>query len=263
MESESKIPLDREEIVVCSPMKKKTGLQVQVPIQSSYSSNNGSRWNKKLEQQLVRIGNRAAGYKWMHNEESTHYTEQWRVINLVEIIFVTLHGASIATSFVAIFAETGSPLIMMILTCIQTVFYIMSTIIKSYKEGTDYSSKIYDHRWSSIKFSQISTEIQNQFCLDISKRVDDESFLEYRSTDFNDALFGAPVIRPKTVKRYLDSIKDPASFGLINQFEIVLEPSLTNNNQIEPPENTGDDNKNKAETDRQYDYELERFLKYC
>lgn len=216
-------------------------------------------WNFHMMLQLKSIGERSNGYKWMHNEELEYYTIAARYTMVMEIVLVTLHGASIASSFVALFADKNNQIAIIIITCFQTVLYILSMIIKTYREGMAFDEKIYNHRWTLLKFSQLSSQIQNQFCLPVSRRSDDQSFLEYRSNDFNDILFGAPVIRPITKQRYLDTIKDSEiakalALSNINQIEIIMEQEK-NSDQVTPLP------KQPEETNTNYRYQLDRFFR--
>ena len=215
-------------------------------------------WNYRIMLQLKQIGERSQGYKWMHNEESEYMTKFLQRLTLAEIIFTTLHGASLASEFVAIFNNMGT-LILVIFTCLQAALYVVSTVLKTYKEGSDFSSKIAAHHNTSIRFSSLAIQIQNQFCLPVAKRSDDESFLEYKSNEFNDILLGAPCVREKIRNAYLESVKNidiakPQTFGNI---EIVIDKNE------EPDDKTKDDktkdDKDK-EIDRQLQFDINRFL---
>lgn len=213
-------------------------------------------WNYRIMLQLKTISNRCKGYKFMHEIEMTYLTQQLKILNLLEIIFVTLHGASIGSAFVAIFVEKGEFVVLTILTCVQTLFYVISTVLKTYKEGMEYTTKINSHRNSFIKFSQITTVIENQLCLPVSKRASDETFLEYKSNDFNDTLSSAPVIRPATVHKYLEELKNKdntnsISFGTLNPLEIVIDKDDEEvTHQVVPKPDK-----------KQSTYEMDRFLK--
>lgn len=217
-------------------------------------------WNYRIMLQLKTIGERSLGYKWMHNEELMYYAQRLKMLTILEIVLTTLHATSIAGSIVSLFNNTNIYALMIILTCIQTVLFICTNIIKTWKEAAEYPTKIYDHRWSCIKFGQIATQIQNQFCLHVSKRNNDENFLEYKSTDFDDALFGAPIIRSVTMKQYLDGTKDsniikPLSLGNIGNIEIVVDKN-------EDCEGKSKEDKSKN-MESKYNHEMDRFLRFC
>lgn len=220
-------------------------------------------WNYRIMLQLKQIGERSQGYKWMHNEESDYMTNYLQRLTLFEIIFTTLHGASLASSLVALFSDMGV-LVLVIFTCLQTAFYVISTVLKTYKEASDFSSRIMSHHNTCIRFSSLAVQIQNQFCLPVSKRVDDESFLEYKSNEFNDILLGAPSIRETTKTAYLESVKNidiakPLSLGNIGQIEIVIDKGNEDRGS-ELESSTNPPPKVLKEVDRQLQFDINRFL---
>ncbi len=224
-------------------------------------------WNYRIMSQLQNIGEKSLGYKWMHNEEMCYYTYRLTFVTTVEIVFAALHGASLLGSIVSLFDADNSFILYVTLTLVQGLFYIGHTIMKTYKEASDFPGKIYEHRWSSIEFSRIATAIQNQFCMPISKRDNDENFLDYKTGEFDSAQFGAPVIRTETKNRYIEGTKDsdiskPMTLGDIDKIEIVIDKSE------EDVEITDVNLKSREKDimrniDNKFQYEYDRFLRMC
>ena len=52
-------------------------------------------WNYRIMTQLQIIGEKALGYKWMHNKDLEYYTVLLKYMTIAEIIFTTLHAASL------------------------------------------------------------------------------------------------------------------------------------------------------------------------
>jgi hypothetical protein len=219
------------------------------------------QWNYRIMLQLKRTGERSSGYRWMHNEELIHFTYLLRKITLAEIIFSVIHGITITGSIVALVEDSNNKVLMVSLICVQAILYVITNILKTWKEGAEFPKKIYDHRWSCIKFGQIATKIQNQFCLSIGKRDNDENFLEYTSSDFNDTMFGAPVIRPKTKKQYLDGTKysniyKPMSLGNMDNIDIVIDKNDNDATIINLPTQN-------VKVNKRFEYEMDRFIRFC
>lgn len=228
-------------------------------------------WNYRIMLLLKNIGEKSLGYKWMHNEELLYYTKKYKYLTIIEVTLLAIIGTVTGSQIVTYFTEQSN-ILYMILLIIQTLFYLCYGITKAIKEAGDYPSKIYGHRWSSIKFGEIATDIQTQFCLPIDKRNKDEHFLEYKSKDFNDNLYGAPIIRHSTKKKYSDNIYPKKiskyAFDNVDHIDIIFDNNK-NNISCDNKSNESNDNNSikKYQTqpnkliDDKFKYEIGRFFK--
>lgn len=223
-------------------------------------------WNYRIMLQLKKIGEKSMGYKWMHNEDMMYYTLKFRCLTLIEVILLSLIGTLSGIEIFSLFT-TNNKLISILSTCIHTLLVIIYGLIKAIKESSDYPSRIYNHRWSSVKFGQISSEIQNQFCLPINKRDSDTGFLQYKTTDYNDNLLSAPVIRSCTRNKYINGTKNinisqPLSLGSMEKIEIVIDKGENNDIDIKDIKLKDHANHIKQSIENKFEYEMERFLRF-
>ena len=213
-------------------------------------------WNYQIMRQLKKIGEKSFGYKWMHNEEIIYYTDVLKYLTMAEIILTVIHGANIFGSIVTIFSTTNKPLIAAFTTA-QAILFIIITILKTWKESAEYVNRIDSHRTAFIKFGQISTKIQNQFCIAVGKRDNDSNFLDYTTEGFASVVSSAPNIRVATLRRLLESTRDsnvskPLSLESIAEIDIVVDKA----EESTPKE----ESQPKIKTEHKTNHDVAKFL---
>lgn len=213
---------------------KKSPLANQVKPIHSYdkqyiTENLEKEWNYRMMLHLQEIGEKSNGYRWIHNEEIVFYTRLKQIIFYIDTLFTVIQGAGIFSTVIALFPKDKDFLLFTILTVAQLVLFVIIGCIKGYREGMEFDARISSHREASNRFNDISSSIRIQFALPLSKRDNDENFMEYRTSQFNDILGAAPVVRPKTIKRYMKMVKgsaitNPFALGSgVGQIEIVID----------------------------------------
>jgi len=226
-------------------------------------------WNYRIMLQLQQIGEKALGYRWMHNEEMIYYTNERRKFMILDLLIAGVIGALISGDFIAMFSKDQNFTLFFVLTLIQAIMFALSLIIKGYREGMDFSIRISDHREISSRLSEIASSIKIQFSIPISERDNDKNFMEYRTTQFDEAIGTAPVIRPCTTNRYLDMVKNSYianqfSINNMGQIEIVLdkkdEQPSTINQPCDPCNPLDNNFKINDCIEQKLQYEIDRFF---
>lgn len=257
--------------------------QVKPPTLVQRKSSNRNRlksgpWNYGIQLMLKKIGEKAAGYKYMHKQDQFYMEKVNNRYWIVEIVLLAILGALTSGEFVGLLADTGlrSNIIgLIIITGLQVVFIAGSGVVKNLRENGQYPTLIWQHQYMSAKFNEINLEVQEQISLNLADRASDKDFLKSVIKTYNHLMETAPSIRETTIENYINGtnsydIYRPLIVGAFDQIEIVIDDGndngddthiriKDNNGHMENVNHNNDDLEDKHRNRNKY--LLERYLK--
>lgn len=188
-------------------------------------------WNKKMIMLLKNVGEKALGYRWMHDVDAAYYAVVDYKFAFVENIFLAILTTFTSGSIFIILFNTGiytnvaAMAIINIIILLITLVYIM---IKGAHEIGKYGDLVRAHKYSALKYHNVSSDIQEQLTLDVAKRDNDKQFITNVLKIFKVVQYEAPDIRIGTKNSYLsaieqDKISKPINFNDFDTIEIVIE----------------------------------------
>lgn len=222
--------------------------------------NTPGTWNYTVKLLLKKIGEKSMGFKWMHNQDRIRYERIYMILKRVEVILLALIVILTSSGFVyflSVIGLEGNNIIVIIISAVQLLILSGASIVKTMREIGGYDKLIFDHKYSSSRFNQISLQIQTQLALDLKDRMNDVFFIKHIVDTYNKLVEISPIISSSTMTEYIDAVKDkdihkPLLLGKIDdQLEIV----------IDGPENH--DQAKNTENDQLYDnnkYQMDRWL---
>jgi len=193
-----------------------------------------STWNYQTMLLLKKIGEKSIGYKWMHEKDYEHYDNKDGFYQRIEIILLAIIDVLASGGFVAFVSATdinNNRVAAIVILAIGLLLAIFLSIAKGLREKGEYPQKMFNNKWSALKFSEMYYSIQGQFTVPETKRVDGSQFLHEITKQFNDLMFTSQSIRKETVDAYLEATENsdiykPILVGNMDQIEIVIEDSV-------------------------------------
>jgi hypothetical protein len=230
---------------------------------------------------LKKIGEKSAGYKWMHKQEQFDLEKTNGRYQIIEIILLAILGALTSGEFIGLLADSGlreNNTGIIVISGIELFFLTIYSVVKSLRENGDYQTLTWQNKYMSSKFSEINMDIQEQ----ISLKTSNVPFLRQTIKLYNQLLENSTTIQQNTIQKYIEGTQDiniykPLIMGNFDQIEIIISNGDNDNNQNTKNNNQNtnqninkntyqNSNKNnKDNTPQTYEnkikYELERYLK--
>jgi hypothetical protein len=187
--------------------------------------NNG--WNDKNEKIIIYIGENAVSYKWMHEKSAYHYQFLNNTLTIILIIFSSLLTAETIITNESIVVE----IIRRVITYIITVLSVINNFL-------NYEKLSEKHLASSIQFSVLYHDIQQQMCM---YRQDRQNAIKYVSSilkKYDSLVLSCPTIATKILKQFKETFKNsdislPAIADNIQKIEIISENNTELKSDIE------------------------------
>lgn len=228
------------------------------------STNNQGPWNYGIQLLLKKIGEKSGGYKWMNIKEQYYHGKIKERYNTAEVIILAIITTIISSEFVVLVSDSGlenNKAAMVVISGIQILLTLAYTIVRNMKKNGKHELKEHQHRSASAKFSAISTSIQEQLSFSIEDREKDKDFLRSSIKKYNTLLEANPLIREKTMHKYIEGTKDskifkPMVVGGFDQIEIVIDPDNSSHNSDMKVKNKDKPVSNKAQ------YEINRWMRH-
>lgn len=232
------------------------------------SNNINVQWNPKILIQLKKLGEKSMGFKWMHDQESLHYIKLNKIFTRLEVILLVCLGLITANEFITFLSNSGinnSKSGILIVSSIQLFLIFIFGIVKNLRDTGNYPNKIHSHRYDSMKFSEISTDIINQFAIPILERDNSTNFLQQKTKEYNELRFTMPPIRPITINKYIEAteshdIYKPILVGGVETIDIVIDKNDNISMNVTDPINTKKYKNNLNSDNEKNKYIIERWL---
>lgn len=168
-------------------------------------------WNENILILLKRLGNKAMGYRWMHEQESLEMLNKDSKFSKIEIILLALIGAVTSGEFITFLVEADLYEHKVVAICVLSLHILMLVgygILKSMRESGNYPKESFEHKYSSIRFGELGLDIQNQLSLNVEDRDTDKVFLRNTIKTYNDLMLISPKVDPDTMDKYVNAIED-------------------------------------------------------
>jgi hypothetical protein len=256
--------------------------------QEIIQENNG--WNSELEMIVAAIGERAAGYKWMHSKAASYYNKLYQYIGIVSIILVTGAGTGTVTqiSTCRVDPATGQPASNWVLILVGIFMYITALVLalKQFKNWGDRSSR---HKNAESNYAALEHNIRIMLGVYRKDRQVGKDYAEWITKESDDLISSTPSIPGHIETLYKKEI-DGQPIAVANKIQkINIKNEVTSTrSETESHEDDydGDNNKNDVIVDlsnvpnrkesnyietevmdietpfqtKRYKYEVERFL---
>jgi hypothetical protein len=219
-------------------------------------SNINKKWDMNIMIQLKKIGEKSAGYRWMHDLEKQHYTQMNKVYDYIEIIILAVL-TTITSGDVVLLFNTNNYRIFLSISEISLL--LIYWITRGIHNSNEYNSKIISHRNSSLRFNELYMNINNEISISDKNKIKENDFLKEKTKEYTNILDTSPEIRNYTIRKYIDAtanedIHKPTITGSIDKIDISNKD--TNNNDVNISIN---ENKN-TNIDKRLNMELERWI---
>lgn len=210
-------------------------------------------WNMAISIKLKQIGEKSAGYRWMHDHEKIYYTKISKIYMILEVILLAIMGTLSSGDFVMFMINNkingGSG--GLIISSTQLLLLLIYCVVKGLYDTGNYSNIILSHHTASSKFNELFLEIDIQTRLPISKREPDSNFLIHKTKEYITAMNESPAIRQSTIDKYIlatenEDIYKPPIAGEFDKIEIVIHDE--NNIKVKSRSITSDKNEKSPKT---------------
>jgi hypothetical protein len=228
-------------------------------------------WNMGVQIMLMKIGEKAMGYRWMHNQQKEKLDKsdaryRWAERLLLGFIMIISGTITLLTSI-----GLNDNLITILITgALNITLLFLYGIIKETHESSDVQAQIYRNEQDSRKYGEIHLEIQKQLALRVKDRRNDKEFLTQMVDKYNDVYYQASILDSSVSNKYLIATK---------KRDISLPINFTDDGKVRLYVNSNDNNGLDIEEGRQkprraelglldmfdaqkrYNYELTRYLR--
>jgi hypothetical protein len=202
-----------------------------------------SVYSHRSVKMLKKIGDKAMGYRWMHDQESEYYLRWEYFFRIISIVLSTTLAALTSSSILADvsdYAKNAFNITILVLS-------IVVGIVVGIKDFGDFKVIAIEHKNIAAEYASLYHSIQKEFALDKNRLLDDIFFNDIVSS-YDNLQSDAPMIRRKTLSNYA-KIMD------------TERPLVDDLDKIEISIDKTTDIKQKSEPDLQKKYEIERWLR--
>lgn len=169
--------------------------QVEQAVGSRYKKG----WNPLITTYVVRMGERAAGLRWMHGAARRYFNQRFQWIGIACIIV----NAAAATINIPSSLDTTEVDVFKI---ISTVLSFLVTIVMAFQQFKDYGSRKTDHATSEANYSALHDHIHQQIIKDSRDRQEADSYVEWISKEMTDLKTSSPMVPTSILQRYREII---------------------------------------------------------
>ena len=172
-------------------------------------------WNKTIEHNIKKIGEKALGYKIMHIKESLNISKKYNFLMYMGIFFGPLSGLLSATG--AIVTPVDAPVYFpMMASCVAFLSGIVVAITKFGK----FEVRCTHHKTAASKYISLENNIRRQLALCRWDRVHAQRYLEWVGKSFDNLFRESPLIAARIYSKYIEMAKKA---GLIVPEEYHIE----------------------------------------
>lgn len=228
-------------------------------------------WNMGVQMMLLKISEKARGYRWMHTQQKKKLKTKDSRYSWLERVLLGFLG--IVTGVVTLLDTVGARdnmATIWVTGALEIVLIFLYAIIKETHDYQEIPEKMYRNEQDARRFQEIHHEIQKQLALRTSDRRSDKEFLTQTIDKYNDTFYQAAILEDKIVSKYLKATKKrditlPINFQDSGKINVYVSPDRDNRLEIESSEKEEKGKKlkftDKLDFDKRYNYEMNRFFR--
>jgi hypothetical protein len=226
------------------------------------NDNDTNPWNYRIILLLQKIGKKAMGYRWMHDQEVQNNEGEESKYLTIEVVLTAVNdmitGSSLISLIYGINANANIT-VLIGLTIASLTVELVYAVIKGIRETSCFAEYATKHNYAETRFSEINLEIQNQLSLNIKDRDTDKDFLKNIIKKFNDLILIVPKITQDVRNKYIEASEDNDVYntmlvGDYGNIQIVVDKNKKDENEAD--EETTEPSKNISKSQ----YEINRWL---
>jgi len=166
-------------------------------IDSTISSQTPGGWNSMIENNIVAIGEKALGLRWMHNESIKRFYKTYNQLNNLLRILTSIITGLTAVSF--LYDNEYYVLTIKLMVGLLSIITIyLTTTLKS----EDYPNEISKHKLSTYYYSNIYENINKELSYYRKDRKDAKTFYDYINAEFNKLKITSPDLDEGVMARF-------------------------------------------------------------
>lgn len=184
--------------------------QVDKPIpvpQHNISYDENVPWNYYTVLFLIRIAEKAGGYRWMHNIQQKRYEKKDSIYNWIDRLITALVTCFTGVSiFLEIFKADNYIVTIVVVGTLQILLIFMMILIGETHISREYQKKISSCTQTAHSFSEIEMEIKTQIALKIQFRDNEPIFVERIMKKYNTTLDQSPSLDNDITNKHAKAI---------------------------------------------------------
>lgn len=219
------------------------------------------QWNEDLKQLLKQYGEKAMGYRWIHDYEADYYTNYDKKLKFYQMTMLSLTGTITGGALISMAdnLDTDSVLFFVV-TVVKLLIEASLALIVMIREYSDYIGRAENHKKTATEFRRIYHDIKGQFVLVDSEKESGKTFLISIMERYDTIMETALTVRPTTLEKYLKYTENQNVYKptIVDDVENI---DINNHVAIEVGEES-DSSSNKDNKDAKEQFEIDRFLKH-
>jgi hypothetical protein len=216
-------------------------------------------WNYRIKMLLKKIGIKATGYRWMHEQERERFITVDYWFGIIQLILTGVIAALTSTSLATMFSSeelSANKTVLVAITISEVIASMLCGIVIAVKQYNDFNARSTSHKDAAARFIHIYHTIQEQFSLPVKDRENGTTFLKDKIKEYDELVQNMPAIRSKTYQRYTiatknNDINKPTNIDEFDNIDV-------NDHTIDVNDNSN--NKNTKEKKDMMKYEIDRWL---
>lgn len=198
--------------------------EVSINSEDSKSGDDKKKSNKHINELIKGYGEKAMGYRYMHNQEYSYYidrNDQYQKYSAILPILVTLLAGITASD---ILSSTGNKVFILL----QLVISFIGALVTVFKDNGDFKVTGLNHRMAANNFSELYHMTEKYFALDSKTQQEkSHSVLENVTNSFDLLLSSDVAIRTEVMARYNEMAETKNITQVENIEKMPVQPNQT------------------------------------
>jgi hypothetical protein len=158
--------------------------------------NNG--WNNELEVIVANIGEKAAGFKWMHRRAASYYNKLFQWLGIISILIQAGAGTGAVTQISTCPGPNTSNWVIIL---VGILMYI-TAVVTSIQQFKNWSSRSENHKQAHSNYGALEHNIRIMLGIYRRDRQVGKDYAEWISKEFDDLTASTPQIPGPIQKKY-------------------------------------------------------------
>lgn len=160
--------------------------------------NNG--WNTELEMIVANIGEKAAGFKWMHKKAASFYNRLFQWIGILNILLQIGAGTGAVTQIntcESVFVDTDNAVLIVV-----GIFMYVTAAVTAINQFKNWGSRSINHKQAQSNYAALEHNIRIMLGIYRKDRQQGKDYAEWISKEFDDLTSSTPSIPGKIQRKY-------------------------------------------------------------